>query len=920
MATNVPPDSNPTDPDPDAGTIPPAESLEITDDELILEDEGVNPPPAEDVPALQATNFDMSLSPPSTADPEFAVGEPIAPTGPATGWYESSSLPPTSVPPPDHPPPQSSVDISYDWLSPPQARSVQTSSTADIDLPPVPHLEEDPSDIFTRAKPPVGSDVLGTGGSDVLADPSQLAGGSGSDLFAMLPLAAPAGSDRGMGSSLFEQPAVDGGSGSEILDEASATTTESTVFEKPTDDSEEIDIGGDPQSGDPGLTERHASDDDWENEVTRTEHNIALPTENDTGRVSGFDQLQQGESDSDLFGDATIVDMSLVPDAADSAIDLHDPKPPADDDEAGLSSIFSGGDEPAITEQTDADVSASPRATLPGSPSTFGTIEPPAPSSIFSGIEELDDLPGSGIDHSSAFALGQPGTTDELKARDLEKLTEPTRDPSDLMDATLAVRPDAADPTATDVADDEILTSTRTPRAADDESVFSLPTIQPPQGLSNEIERVVAAATATPTKSSKPAGVSLASKRPPAEKPITLPERRKGGGILVGALGVVIGAGLGAAGMYGMVGGTSSSETPRPVPPPAVATLVGPTAADLASLENAKKQAEDTLAKQQAELEKAKEQVARLAADLNTTRTTATKLSTENKSLNEQQKKAEAEAQAARKELQAKVKEVEAAQTLLSNTEAKFKAATDVVAGVVAKLQEAKLIDPQVEPEAALKSLPDVLKKAVVLNKEPKLEELAAAVEKAELARNEAEQRVKKAESELAAVRAEAAKQVAAEVKKAIEATQAELARVKAERAAEVKRFQERLAAQEQQYQSQLTAARAGASVPFTSLERAAQDRARRAYASGLEAWRARQYETAEAWFTQATKDDPADARYWYFAGLAKWAQGKQAEARKDFETGAEWEARSRPGRRQVGEALLLVQGPARAALDTYRP
>jgi colicin import membrane protein len=309
-----------------------------------------------------------------------------------------------------------------------------------------------------------------------------------------------------------------------------------------------------------------------------------------------------------------------------------------------------------------------------------------------------------------------------------------------------------------------------------------------------------------------------------------------------------------------------------------------------------------------------------LAADLNTTRTTATKLSTENKSLNEQQKKAEAEAQAARKELQAKVKEVEAAQTLLSNTEAKFKAAADVVAGVVAKLQEAKLIDPQAEPEAALKSLPDVLKKAVVLNKEPKLEELAAAVEKAELARNEAEQRVKKAEAELAAVRAETAKQVAAEIKKAIEATQAELARVKAERAAEVKRFQERLAAQEQQYQSQLTAARAGASVPFTSLERAAQDRARRAYASGLEAWRARQYDTAEAWFTQATKDDPADARYWYFAGLAKWAQGKQAEARKDFETGAEWEARSRPGRRQVGEALLLVQGPARAALDAYRP
>jgi hypothetical protein len=91
-----------------------------------------------------------------------------------------------------------------------------------------------------------------------------------------------------------------------------------------------------------------------------------------------------------------------------------------------------------------------------------------------------------------------------------------------------------------------------------------------------------------------------------------------------------------------------------------------------------------------------------------------------------------------------------------------------------------------------------------------------------------------------------------------------------------------------------------------------------RSYGSGLEAYFAGNAGAAEPAFAAATVADPTDARYWYFLGLSKLAQGKSAAA--DFRKGAELESRGLPGRRTIGADLERVQGSARAAIDAVRP
>lgn len=301
---------------------------------------------------------------------------------------------------------------------------------------------------------------------------------------------------------------------------------------------------------------------------------------------------------------------------------------------------------------------------------------------------------------------------------------------------------------------------------------------------------------------------------------------------------------------------------------------------------------------------------------------------------------------AATERLAAKAKEAAAAKAELATADRKLKAAEAAVDLVVEKLKEVKLIDPAADRAAAAAALPAAVKKAVVVTgKDSQVAELAASLDDAKKARAEAERKAAAATAALADAQGDAAKKIAAledaakgfgeklaaEVQRAaaaaraearakLDAAAAELSRSAADRAADAKRFEDRLAAQAEQFRQQLTAVRSGAAVPLADVERVTQDRARRAYAAGIDAYQGGLYTTAEGWFARAVQDDPADARYWYFLGLAKWAQGRAGDADADFRKGAEWEARARPGRRAVGEALLKVQGSARAAVDAYRP
>jgi hypothetical protein len=91
-----------------------------------------------------------------------------------------------------------------------------------------------------------------------------------------------------------------------------------------------------------------------------------------------------------------------------------------------------------------------------------------------------------------------------------------------------------------------------------------------------------------------------------------------------------------------------------------------------------------------------------------------------------------------------------------------------------------------------------------------------------------------------------------------------------------------------------------------------------RHYAAGLNYFTARRYSSAEKEFLSAIENDNSDARYYYFLGLSRLAQGKR-EAYEDFDQAAHLEQLGRPSRAAVSAALERVQGPMRRMLNSIR-
>jgi tetratricopeptide (TPR) repeat protein len=93
-------------------------------------------------------------------------------------------------------------------------------------------------------------------------------------------------------------------------------------------------------------------------------------------------------------------------------------------------------------------------------------------------------------------------------------------------------------------------------------------------------------------------------------------------------------------------------------------------------------------------------------------------------------------------------------------------------------------------------------------------------------------------------------------------------------------------------------------------------------FGKGLTLYWACQYPQAEAELKKAVEFFGNDARYHYFLGLARLAQGgkqKREAARFEFEAGARLEAENRPSSTMVNSALERIQGPLRRYLNGYR-
>jgi hypothetical protein len=114
------------------------------------------------------------------------------------------------------------------------------------------------------------------------------------------------------------------------------------VFDEPSPTAEQVDFDRDELLAQttPEVSGRIDNDEDLGEEFAATDPNITLPS-SDPSAVSGFDRLDPSSSGSDLFGDATVVDVNLLAEAGASAINLINPESGPEEEAESMSSIFS---------------------------------------------------------------------------------------------------------------------------------------------------------------------------------------------------------------------------------------------------------------------------------------------------------------------------------------------------------------------------------------------------------------------------------------------------------------------------------------------------------------------------------------------------------------------------------------------------
>lgn len=793
--------------------------------------------------------------------------------------------------------------VSDNQLGIPPATTLQPipGSAADIDLPPSHRPGDEPSDIFSTARHRNGSDFLGGASST------------------KLPRRAPA---RNGDSDLFgEVPGL--------------TNRDSSVFTEPQLKSEGIDFdllaSGAHSAEHSSLLDRD-DDDDNDQEFIRTEPSISL-SDDDFDKVSGFDEVDKDQSGSDLFGDATIVDMNLLAQGQDDRdISFLDPDDRMSAEDSSISSIFTKGAKQNGSDGGNVDMDSIPMMESSTNEATGNLLAGPdsgkhPTQGLFQSDSETNLSPPRKPKSNPTVSANLDSDTDDAweapDSRDFDDgLTEDGSSAADI---------------ALDAMESELDSGKRLgEKNDDDESLFSLPTPKAVvgEGVSEALNNAVAAAAVAEAQTAARLASTGATSRklpPPRDPAITLshrpraiPEKRRPKWVMIAA-GLLAGAGLGAAGMFALSGAFASAPTePRPI----LANANPAALADKERIERELAEAQSTLTQALGDATAAKAAADALAKEKRTLESLARQLESE-------KNQALSEARSVQTALTTKTRDAQTATQALIAAKQALQQAESALDTVITKFKTEKLLDAGLDREAALATLPKVLQDPLIAgNSDAKVQQLLAAAETARKERDQAEERAKATAAALELAKTDAAKTIASleettkqfdtQLAKAREDARAgaerELARLKAERDRLAQEHQAELAAQAEHFQAQLAAARLGASVPLTNLEQQNQIRATAAFGQGMEAFTRGQYDIASQMFAQATSSHPADALHWYFLGLAHWSRGDKTAADQAFAQGAEWESRSLPNRRVVGDALVKIQGPARAALDAHRP
>ncbi len=614
---------------------------------------------------------------------------------------------------------------------------------------------------------------------------------------------------------------------------------------------------------------------------------LGLPGESSS--KPDFNTTHSGEDGSNLFADPTAVDLDL--DGQSAAVPLG-ADPHSDDDltRAGPgSSIFAGSFGPQ------------------GSALNVERI-PIMASADEAVAEELpfDAPPPSGIGADIFGPAGRPAKPSGVGAVGFDLPLERSTDP----DAT--------------------------ERQDDGGVAFDLPTA-PPGGPGQSSQRSrgmrledVAALDPTilPTRSTS---VST-DRRPPARQteraPVVMPEttrRSLAGWLGGGTAGVLAGAGATAAALY--LGGFLGTDTVPPRPQTPVAALASiPTGIDPAELEKVRTESATERKRLTDQLTAATGRADSFKAALEKSKAPSPAALADQRKL----ANAVAEANTAKQAAAVAAGRLEGTTKSLADANARRKAAEAALAEVVKGMKAANLIAADADPVAALAKLPAALQAAGSADAQKAAAAIATANARVEATRAEAQAArlaAEAAKAELAAAQAksdERAKQAAAEA--VAKATQ----QAEAIRAREIS-LQQQLAQAQQSaaaeranleagFRQQLTDARNGVTVPLAPPELRARDQAVAELGRGMTAYHAGRTAEALGSLESAVALNPADARTWYFLGLAKRRTGDTLGAEAAFRQGADMERKGRMARREVNEALLNVQGYERDVLRVYRP
>ena len=291
------------------------------------------------------------------------------------------------------------------------------------------------------------------------------------------------------------------------------------------------------------------------------------------------------------------------------------------------------------------------------------------------------------------------------------------------------------------------------------------------------------------------------------------------------------------------------------------------------------------------------------------------------------------------------VKANETANKAAADAQKSRDASDSLVKSITERLAKAKFVGEKPDAVALVKGLDDAIKAgsadatatlrgelAKSRDSETKSRAEAAAAREKEIA---ATKQVATLQADMQKLTAESTKLKADVQKLSKDATDANAKAVAAERTAtQAKVSAEQLAAEAAELKSsnerltrelntvkelaELVRSQAGSSA-FASKPDPAKF-ADRFFADGVRSYHAGQYPSAAAALRKAIQLRHDDARYHYLLGLTLWMADDRDAAKAEFEKGRDLEMEARPPSRMISSELEKIQGPARHAMNAYRP